>query len=160
MTIELFNRHPGIRVNRARLRKLIRAMLEAVEHPREAVHVTLVDDPGMTEVNAETFGKRRPTNVISFPLGDVPGLDERLLGDIIVSVDTAAREAEGAGLSLDHRLAQLIAHGLLHILGYDHVGVDESERRRMKRAEERVFNAVAPLAAELVHYKEQYVQHG
>ncbi len=71
----------------------------------------------------ETYLKRSgPTNVISFPMHspEAPGIHPEVLGDIVISPETASREAEEEGIGLEARIDQLLVHGLLHLLGYDH----------------------------------------
>jgi rRNA maturation RNase YbeY len=141
----VYNRQKAARVSQPGLKKLLVRLLDVTGHAGKSVHLTLLGDEAMTELNLQTFGKNRTTNVISFPLGGVPGDPSALLGDVIVSVETARREAEKAGYSLEKRLAQLIIHGFLHILGYEHVNVTVAERRRMQRAEAKVYGQVADL---------------
>ncbi len=81
-----------------------------------------MDDLQITVINREYLHRDRPTNVIAFPMreglfGDItPGL----MGDVVVSLETTAAEARNAGLPLATRLCQLLVHGILHLLGYDH----------------------------------------
>jgi rRNA maturation RNase YbeY len=86
--------------------------------------VVLADDAWISELNERYRGKRGPTNVLSFPQEDefIPSIAGDMLGDIVVSVETAAREAEMEGCSLESRVHRLLCHGLLHLLGYQHEG--------------------------------------
>lgn len=88
------------------------------------VSLALVDDEAMRELNRQYRGIDAPTDVLSFSQdegpGPVPG-GTRLLGDVVVSVDTAARQAKAAGHSLDTEACHLVIHGVLHLLGYDDV---------------------------------------
>lgn len=145
---EVFNRQRKVRVSRRAIAKLTQAIARELGRT-DTIHVTLLDDAQMSELNQRVFGKNRPTNVISLPLGGGPGV-EAFLGDIVVSVDTALAEARAADLPVSERLAQLIIHGYLHLVGYEHVGVSAAERQRMKRAERRVFAAVHHLTTGLL----------
>jgi probable rRNA maturation factor len=91
-----------------------------------------VDDPQIGELNQRFLSRRGPTNVIAFPMreGRFSDLAPTLLGDVVISVDTARREARTAGLSLDQRITQLLVHGILHLCGYDHEH-DAAGARRM-----------------------------
>jgi probable rRNA maturation factor len=82
----------------------------------------LTDDAGIGRLNRDYLGQDRPTNVISFPQreGELGRADDPLLGDVAISVETAGREAEEAGLSFEERFDRLLVHGILHLLGYDH----------------------------------------
>lgn len=139
----VFNRQRSVAVRRKRLEKLVASILVAAGCPGRVLHVTLVDDAEMVAVNLSTFGKNRTTNVISFPAGDMPGNDAHFLGDVVVSTPVAVREAAAAGMPVADRMVQLIIHGLLHINGYDHVSVSPAERRRMRLAENALFQQVA-----------------
>jgi rRNA maturation RNase YbeY len=102
------------------------------------ISVLLVDDRKITEFNRRFFDKDRATNVISFSY--LSGYPTELAGEIIVSVETALSEATGAGIFIQERLLTLIAHGLLHVLGFDHEkGPNES--RRMGRREKKLVAA-------------------
>lgn len=86
------------------------------------VTVVLTKDAAIAELNQAWRGKSRPTDVLSFAAWEgepVPGT-EHVLGDIVISVETAARQAHELGHSLEEELAVLCAHGLLHLLGLDH----------------------------------------
>lgn len=107
-----------------------------------------VDDVEIAEINENYLGHVGPTNVISFAMqeGELPPeLRGILLGDIIISADTAAREAEACGISADERILQLMLHGILHLCGYEHVN-DEVEAKIMeKRGQELLANVAQTL---------------
>jgi probable rRNA maturation factor len=141
--VSIYNRQRKVALDRRAVGVFVGSLLEATGHAGEGLHVTFLNDAQMRELNRDTFGKDRTTNVISFPLDGVPGDEAPFLGDVIVSVDTALREATEAGMAPEERLAQLVIHGYMHILGYEHVEVDTAERRRMQRAEKTAFVKVA-----------------
>ena len=100
----------------------------------------LVDDREIAELNLRYLNRSGPTNVISFPQneGRDSGLNPELLGDVVISVETAAREAEAAGQGLEWALDRLVVHGVLHLVGYDHEppeadaeGMEAKERELM-----------------------------
>jgi len=112
--------------------------------PSTEVSLVLASDEYIHALNREYRGIDTPTDVLSFALneGDEPvvfdGPEEILLGDIIISMDTATRQATEYGHSLDRELAYLTVHGILHLLGYDHMV--EEEKWEMRREEERVLS--------------------
>lgn len=114
--------------------------------PGNEVSLVLADDPYIHELNRTYRGKDRPTDVLSFALneGDEPeivdGPEEMLLGDIIISMETAQRQAEEYGHSLEREMAFLTVHGMLHLLGYDHE--EEAGRAEMRQEEEYVLAAL------------------
>jgi probable rRNA maturation factor len=83
----------------------------------------LVDDPRIAELNETYLNHQGPTNVISFPMrdGDGGNLHPELLGDVVISMDTCAREAELGAISTERRFYELLVHGILHLFGYDHI---------------------------------------
>jgi probable rRNA maturation factor len=103
--------------------------------------VSIVGDRSIRIINRDYLAKDRPTNVISFSLqeGDFGGVNPHALGDVIISADTAAREAEEGGLALFERLSFLLMHGILHLCGYDHERSGEAEAVRMEQKEQQLF---------------------
>ncbi len=103
--------------------------------------MVIVDDEEMRALNRDWLQRDRPTNVISFPMqeGAGAGLQPKMLGDVVVSADTAARDAAEAGISFGDELHFLLLHGILHLLGYDHERGTEAEARRMEAKEEEIF---------------------
>jgi len=101
--------------------------------------ILVVGDDEIREMNHQFLGIDEPTDVLSFPdeVDDfVQGLsEERLLGDIAISLPTAERQAREAGHSLDAELAHLLTHGILHLCGYDHVNSAEEETTMRTREE-------------------------
>jgi len=101
--------------------------------PDAELSILFVDDQQIAKLNREFLHRQGPTNVIAFPMqeGQFPEIAPNLLGDVVISVETARQEAQNAGLSMEQRLHQLLIHGILHLLGYDHV-TSKSEARRME----------------------------
>lgn len=92
-------------------------------------------DQEIHRLNRQYRGKNKPTDVLSFPLADA--LHPHLLGDVVISTETAVRQAKRRSLSLQEELQTLLVHGILHLLGYDHE-VSRSEAIRMHRKEREV----------------------
>ncbi|MBM3499573.1 MAG: rRNA maturation RNase YbeY [Armatimonadetes bacterium] len=102
-----------------------------------ALSVALVDDARIAELNHQHRGLSRPTDVLAYE-----GDDPDYLGDVVISVETAARQAEQAGRSLLHEVAWLAAHGVLHLLGHD--DVEASGRAAMVERQDRALAACLP----------------
>ena len=98
--------------------------------------ILLVDDQEISHLNSHYRKRRGPTNVLSFPINE-SSLNE--LGDIVISIDTAQREAKAKGVTLHYHLTWLITHGLLHLLGYDHER-SEQEALAMWDFEQQLLN--------------------
>jgi probable rRNA maturation factor len=130
-------------VNGRALVATARRLLEAVGEHRAALSLSLVGDAAIRSLNRAYRGKDAPTDVLSFPLDDgaPPARQERLLGDVVISVDTAKRQAEAYDASLQREIYRLLIHGLLHLKGHDHVRA--AQRRLMEREERRLADAIA-----------------
>ncbi|MEB3186769.1 MAG: rRNA maturation RNase YbeY [bacterium] len=127
-------------------RSVMERMLRHEEQDaRTEISVTFVDDASIQELNREHRGKDRPTDVLSFPQWDPedelpPAPLPIPLGDIVISVETAERQASEYGHSLEREIGFLLAHGLLHLLGLDHETPEEESvmRERQRRLLEAV----------------------
>lgn len=129
----------GAKAQGARLAALAVRFMNALGLSRTELSLSLVSDPVIHELNLLWRDKDRPTDVLSFPGGDglVPG--ERLLGDVVISLDTARRQAAELGTTLDAELDLYLAHGLLHLLGHDHHS--KAEAKAMGAAERKLLGA-------------------
>ena len=124
---------------RLRIRRAALAVLKAedVDEPCD-LSVLLTDDEGIHVINREFRQVDKPTDVLSFPMGDVDPRNGRLLlGDMVLNVDRAKAQGEEFGHGPEHELSYLTVHSVLHLLGYDHV--DEGEMKRAMRAREKVI---------------------
>ena len=129
LRVVLLNRQRRRRVNAARLRRVLRARPRRSASAGELALV-LAGDRLLHRLNRDYRDKDRPTDVLSFP-GDG---GEGGLGDIVISVETAERNARGLGRSLPQELDVLALHGFLHVLGHDH----ETDDGTMQRLERRL----------------------
>jgi len=91
-----------------------------------SIAVALSSDANVEVLNGQFRGKPKPTNVLSFPAGE--GAPDGFIGDVILASETVRREADEQGVPLDHHVQHLIVHGILHLLGYDHITADEAEQ--------------------------------
>ncbi|MFN2599385.1 MAG: rRNA maturation RNase YbeY [Pyrinomonadaceae bacterium] len=121
--IEVVNRQRRVAVDAGRWRRLGERALKMIGVWEAGATVVFVSDRRMRELNRRWRGKRGTTDVLSFPAGAAEvGVKEpgASLGDVVISVEQAERQAAENGLTLDEEMAQLILHGLLHLCGYDH----------------------------------------
>jgi probable rRNA maturation factor len=132
---------PYAGVSRADVVRRMRAMLGALGLANNEVSVLLTGDDQMQKLNRRYRGKNRPTDVLAFALreGEHGEHAGRLLGDVVVSIPTARRQAADAGRPLGPELTLLLAHGLLHLVGWDHD--TPSKDRRMRLETERLCAA-------------------
>jgi probable rRNA maturation factor len=94
------------------------------------ISILIVDDPQIAQLNQQYLNREGPTNVIAFAMreGEFSDLSPHLLGDVVISMDTVAREAQVAAMSMERRFNELLVHGILHLLGYDHETSKEDAR--------------------------------
>lgn len=110
----------------------VKAVLTAAGPPRCDVHLAIVDDAEIHQINREFLAHDEPTDVISFVLEQDA---ERLEGELVVSADTAARVAEEIGWPYEHELILYALHGTLHLVGYDDLDPESAQAMRAKEAE-------------------------
>ena len=135
--------------DQARLERLARAILSDVGETSAELGIMLVGDQRMRGLNRRYRGKDRTTDVLAFAMRKAftlhaLRLTPDMLGDVVISVPTAWRQAKEARRSLDEELACLLVHGILHLCGYDHAR-SEREARRMHRRERMILRSIAPL---------------
>ena len=136
------------RVSTDRVRRTATRALAALGRRREDVHVTLVDEPTIRRLNARHLGARRATDVLAFNL-EAPG-PSALLGEVIVSVDTARRQARRHRVPLALEIDLLVVHGVLHLAGFDDAEPDGA--RQMHERERQILSTprgVRPVPARL-----------
>jgi probable rRNA maturation factor len=114
-----------------------RALLRVLGLRDAELSILLCDDATIRELNAQWRGKDEPTDVLSFAMneGQAVGLDDSVLGDIVISMDTATRQAAERSHSLDRELRVLLVHGLLHLRGFDHIEPADAIVMRAREAE-------------------------
>jgi probable rRNA maturation factor len=120
--IEVVNRQRKMSMEGERWRAFAERALKVVPAEGAGATVVFVSDRAMRELNRRWRGKRGTTDVLSFPSGqeEFERGEGASLGDVVVSVEQAARQAAEHGLDFDNEVEQLILHGLLHLCGYDH----------------------------------------
>jgi probable rRNA maturation factor len=128
-------------VSRADVTRRARAMLAALQMNDAELSILLTGDDQIRNLNRVYRKKNRPTDVLAFAQreGEHGERAGRLLGDVVVSIPTTRRQAEAAGHDLGAELTMLLAHGLLHLLGWDHD--TPSRDRRMRRETQRLCAA-------------------
>jgi probable rRNA maturation factor len=154
LSLSIQNRQRRVCVSPPRLRRLVSRTLSALSRSDREVHLTLVDDREIRRLNRRYLGTRRPTDVLAFnlELGAGPPFLEsprpaRLLGEVIISAETAARQAARLRIPVALELDLLLVHGLLHLAGYDDHKPDEArvmherEREILSRGRRRSLPA-------------------
>ena len=127
--IEAVNRQRKTKIDTKAWESFADKAATAIGKSGSTATVAFVSDKAIRELNRQFRGVDKATDVLSFPADEVHNL-----GDIAISVDTAARQAKENGLTFDEEVAQLILHGLLHLSGYDH----ETDNGEMNRFELKI----------------------
>jgi probable rRNA maturation factor len=140
---------PPKRELQALARRAIDAAVEVLElEPRGELSLAFTDDARMREINKAWRGKDSPTNVLSFPAARAAQPEGTLLGDVILSAETVAKEAELADKPLEDHMAHLLIHGFLHLLGHDHkTGPDAEKMEQLERVALKRVGIPDPYAA-------------
>lgn len=142
MATEVVNRQRLTRIDARRVARIADATLAEVGRSNSTLTVAFVRDRTMRKLNSKFRGKDSATDVLSFPLGNIdrapeaasPNNASKELGDVVISTDTAQRQAIDGDHSLEREVDELVIHGVLHLCGYDH----EIDRGQMNRLELRV----------------------
>ncbi len=108
-----------------------------MEWSEAELSLTLLSDRPMARLNRQTFGRRGPTNVIAFPFHPTPtpGGPPPLLGEVVISLETCARQAEESGWTTEELFDFFLIHGILHLLDYDHDTPEQEARMDAKTRE-------------------------
>lgn len=136
MTIELRSDHPSGSAVARRVRARVRALLAAAGRPGVGLSVLLTGDGPIRTLNRRWRGVDHATDVLSFPATDPPGAGPDL-GDLAISLDVAERRARRAGRPVAAEIDRYLVHGILHLLGHDHLR--PAEAREMARAEDALL---------------------
>jgi probable rRNA maturation factor len=131
------------------VKKITEDLLTSLKLQDRDLSILFVDNKKIRDLNKQFFDRDYPTNVISFSYMD--GLPSEVMGDIVISLEKASEEGEFLSIPFHERLFALIVHGIVHILGFDHVN-DKKEARRMRYREKKLLAFVTshPLYKELV----------
>ncbi|OQY00483.1 MAG: rRNA maturation RNase YbeY [Desulfobacteraceae bacterium 4572_130] len=113
-------------------------ILSALGYENNEISIVMTGDNEIKKLNNKFRGISKPTNVLAFPMlnNDFSLINPELLGDIVISVETAEKEAQKFGISLGERISQLLIHGILHLIGFDHeAGKLNADKMRKKSLE-------------------------
>ncbi len=143
-----------IPLRRAGIERLAQRILGATGEAQADVSLSFIGDASMRRLNRQYRRKDATTDVLAFPMRQIrprftphaSRFMSSMLGDVVISLPQAARQARERGLPLHHELATLLIHGILHLLGYDHER-NSREAQRMQRKERAVLLAVSPVPA-------------
>jgi rRNA maturation RNase YbeY len=141
MPVEIIRRGAGNEFPSRKLKTIAAKILDVLEQNHAELSVALVGNAEIQRLNAKYRKKDYPTDVLSFPIENRLLVGERLLGDVIISVQKARQQAKERQRSLDKEMVILLIHGVVHLLGYDHER-SAKEARIMQRLEKKVYRAL------------------
>ncbi len=144
MPVHMQSQVRRVTFDQARLDRLARAILRDVGEASAELGIMFVGDQRMRGLNRRYRGKDRTTDVLAFAMREAPNSSTGLLGDVVIAVPTAVRQAKQGQRSLEEELIVLLIHGILHLCGYDHEQ-SEKEARRMHRRERMILRTLARL---------------
>lgn len=137
MAILIDNQQKNHPVEITRIQKKAQSILNALGSPDDELSIVVVDDERIAVINATYLSHPGPTNVIAFSMreGDYGDINPQIIGDVIISMDTCAREARQAAIGIEERFDQLLVHGILHLFGYDHTRSQAQAREMATKSE-------------------------
>jgi rRNA maturation RNase YbeY len=143
MGVLIQNQQRVLEIDLSEIKSKAQKTLKILGLMKKELSILLADEPTIAELNAKYLHRPGPTNVIAFPMQEGPysEINPHILGDIVISVETAKRQAKEAGLPFDRYLEKLLVHGILHLIGYDHEGPDV-EAHVMEEKEHQVLQAL------------------
>lgn len=143
MEIQIDNRQNSCEISLEQIEQTVKVILGALNCPDGEISFLIVDDPQIEKLNRKYLQREGPTNVIAFPMreGEFSHLTPQLLGDVVISADTVAKEAQNFGISMKQRFDELLVHGILHLFGYDHER-SEKDALIMEKKSQELLNII------------------
>jgi len=141
MSVEIVCRINRRRISVRRLRTTARKILDFLSQKEAELSIALVGNREIQELNARYRNKNEPTDVLSFPLEELLPTGTQILGDVVISVEQAEKQARKRRKTLEQEIESLLIHGILHLLGYDHER-SEKDAKIMRGMEKKVSRAL------------------
>ena len=148
MSVMITDQQEMYKLDTEHIRETAQKILDAMEYPESELSILIVADSHIAELNQEYLNRKGPTNVIAFPMYDDPAdfqapawnseedAPPHLLGDVVISMETAQKEGEDMGITMMERFTQLLIHGILHLMGYDHEKTEEDAVKMERKSDE------------------------
>jgi probable rRNA maturation factor len=146
MEILINNEFPEIKVDARKIKQQIGKVLTSLDCNQHEISILFIGDQRIRDLNNQFRDIDRPTDVLSFPqilAGELETSGALILGDVVISLETAQYQSEEHGLSFEEELTLLLIHGILHLLGYDHE-ISDQEEKRMRSKTRELFSLIYP----------------
>lgn len=141
MAVDVTRRERRTRLSARKLKRAAEQILKILEREQAELSLVLVGNREMQKLNARYRNKNEPTDVLSFPLGGALVAGREWLGDVVISLEKARAQARARKKTLEREVRDLLIHGILHLLGYDHER-SAREARVMRAMEKKVSRAL------------------
>ncbi|MCX5848304.1 MAG: rRNA maturation RNase YbeY [Deltaproteobacteria bacterium] len=144
MKLQIKNSQNKIKIDKRRIRSTVLNIMKILDCADKEISLYFVDDEKIKQLNRQYLEKDKATNVISFSLreGDYGDINPHILGDIVISADTAQKDARKGKFTIEQEIDFLLIHGILHLLGYNHENTTKKETNKMRRKEKDLFTAI------------------
>jgi probable rRNA maturation factor len=141
MKIQIENKQTKIKIQRRKIRSTVLKILKIMNCANKELSISFVDDNAIKQLNNQYLQRDSSTNVLSFSLqeGEYVNINPDILGDIVISAETAQRDAAIGDLSLSEEIDFLIIHGVLHLLGFNHENTTKAQTTIMQMKERELF---------------------
>ena len=141
MSVSIHNDQKLFKIDVRRIRRNLRRLLKELSCDDKAIDLLLVDDIEIQKLNSAYLNRNKPTNVLAFPMteGEFGNINPQILGDIVISVQTAYHDATIGHIDLIDEVEFLMIHGLLHLLGHDHENTSAENAEEMTRRQRQLF---------------------
>ena len=140
MQIQIENK-TKFKIQRRKIRSTVLKILKIMNCANKELSISFVDDNAIKQLNNQYLQRDNSTNVLSFSLqeGEYGNINPDILGDIVISAETAQRDAAIGDLSLSEEIDFLLIHGLLHLLGFNHENTTKAQTTKMRLKEKKLF---------------------
>lgn len=125
-----------------KIQKIAKTLLSDLGYADSELSILLTNDEEIALLNEQYRGKSSPTDVLSFSQQEGDGPGGNLLGDVVISVDTLCRQALELEVSEEEEFLRLLVHGVLHLVGYEHEGVNAEEAEKMFKRQDELIEAL------------------
>jgi probable rRNA maturation factor len=144
MKLHIDNKQARVKIEKRDIRRTVSRIFKLLDCVDNELSIVFTDDDHIKRLNRQYLGKNKATNVLSFPLleGKYFNINPRMMGDIVISVDTAEKDARKGNLSLQQEIDFLLIHGILHLLGYNHENTSPEKANDMSIKEKELFNKI------------------
>jgi len=141
MQIQIENKQTKIKIERRKIRSTVLRLLKIMDCANKELSISFVDDNAIKQLNNDYLQRDNATNVLSFSLqeGEYGNINPDILGDIVISAETAQRDTAIGDLSLYEEIDFLIIHGVLHLLGFNHKNTTKAQATKMRMKERELF---------------------